>query len=373
MNKSEKNLSVSRGVEGDIHSGLTEDQIMFRTLIAMCIPAVAAIFAMGTNALFNILVAVATSLVCHYLLKAIDLKSIKKLRKTTYETPYSPLVAGMIVGLCMGELSPYYVTAFVAVLTMVVFKWGQEKYFGKKIINPAAGAKALVLLVITISWFLPDSLTSGLLFYPEHLMFNLFTEEGFLGAMEFAEQMNFYGLGNLSISQSLILWKAHGWIGGASGVLTLASGILLAFWIKLKWRISLSYLIGMTVLSIVLGFATGGHIFMRIAFHVFTGSVIFLGFYMATEPQTTPVTQTGQYLFGGILAFLTMGLQLLGFFGSSFVALAILNPYASYIDRIRIKKPFGKEVRKYSPAESLPAAPDTTSPVLTYDPSKCIT
>ncbi len=372
-NSNENARNLRRGVAGDLHSGLTEDQVMFRTLIAMCIPAIAAVIAMGTNALFNILTALVVSLICHYILKAVDLNSIRDLKNVTYETPYSPLVAGMIVGLCMGELSPYYVTAFVAALTMVGFKWGQEKYFGRKIINPAAGAKALVLLAITITWFLPDSLTSGMLFYPEHLMYNLFTEEGFLGAMELAEQMNFYGTENLSITQSLILWKRHGWIGGASGILTLASGVLLAFWIKLKWRISVSYLLAMTVLSIGVGMATGGHLLMRIAFHVFTGSVMFLAFYMATEPQTTPVTFKAQYLFGIILAILTMGLQMLGLFGSSFIALAILNPYVSYLDKIDLKNPFGEKERKFSPAESLPTAPDTTSPVLTYDPSKCIT
>ncbi len=368
-----ESLSLRQGVAGDIHSGLTENQVMFRTLVAMSIPALAAVFAMGTNALYNILVALVTALICHYILKAVDLRSLRELKKVTYETPYSPLTAGMIVGLCMGELSPYYVTATVAALTMVVFKWGQEKLFYRKHINPAAGAKAVVLLLITISWFLPDSLSSGMLFYPDHLRFALFTEEGFLGAMELAEQMNFYGTENLSVTQSLIFWKRHGWIGGASGILTLASGILLAFWIKLKWRISLSYLLGMAVLAIGTGLFTGGHLFMRVAFHVFTGSVIFLAFYMATEPQTTPVTFKGQYLFGVLLAVLTMGLQMAGLFGSSFIALAIINPFASYLDRVGLREPFGEKERKYSPGQSLPSAPDTTSPVLAYDPSKCIT
>ncbi|MFW5985449.1 MAG: molybdopterin-dependent oxidoreductase [Halanaerobiaceae bacterium] len=367
-----KSFIPNRGVANDVHSGLTENQVMIRTLVVMTIPAVLAVFAMGSQAFYNILTALVTALIAHYILKAIDLKSVWQLREATYESAYSPLAAGMIVGLSMGELSPYYVTAFVSALTMVVFKWGQEKYFGRKVVNPAAGAKALVLMGLTLVWVLPDSLTTGMLFYPEHLQYALYTEEGFLGVMELAEQMGFYGTENLSVAQSLILWKAHGWIGGASGIATLASGILLAYWIKLKWRISLSYLLGMTVLSVILGLFTGGNLALRIAFHVFTGSVIFLAFFMATEPQTTPVTFKAQYLFGGVLAFLTLGLQLAGIFGSSFVALAIINPFASYFDRVGEKVAFGKEKRRYSPAESLPTAPDTTSPVLTYDPAKCI-
>ncbi len=368
----QNDLSLRQKPEPLRHSELTEDQVMLRTFIAMCIPAIAAILAMGTMALFNILAAVVTAVICHFIIKKLEAQDTKTLGETTYESPYSPLVAGMIVGLCMGELSPYWITAIVSAVTMIGFKWAQEKYLGRKVINPAAGAKMLVLLIITFMWFLPDSLASGMLFYPEHLAYNLFTAEGFQGAMELTEVMGFYGTENLSVTESLLLWKRHGWIGGASGIATLASGVLLAYWIKLKWRISLSFLGGMAVLAALMGLATGGPVLTRIAFHVFTGSVIFLGFYMATEPQTTPTTFTGQYIFGGLLALLTMGLTLIGLYGASFVALVILNPYAPYIDRIGLKEAFGKGKKVFSPGQDIDLSKDTTSPVLVYDSSKCI-
>ncbi|GEM_PF-22029 len=357
----------------DSHSGLTEDQIMLRTFVAMCIPAVAAVIAMGQPAFFNILTAVTTAVACHLLIKVYELKDLSNLGEPTYKTLYSPLVAGMIVGLCVGELSPYPVTAVISAVTMIVFKWGQEKYFGRKIINPAAGAKALVLLLITSMWFLSDPLTAGQLFYPEHLQYSLLSGEGFMAAMEYAEALGFYGTENLSITESLFLWKRHGWIGGASGVLTLASGVLLAIWIRLKWRLALSYLAGMTALSVLLGTATGSPIIMRIAFHVFTGSVIFLAFFMATEPQTTPATTFGEYAFGAVLALLTMAGQLVGLYGSSFVALAIMNPFAPYFDRFKLTVPYGTELREHKIGEEEPVKGDSsTSPVLSYDSSKCI-
>ncbi len=368
----QKDLALRQKPEPLKHSELTEDQVMLRTFIAMCIPALAAILAMGTMALFNILSAVVTAVICHFIIKKLETQDRTKLGETTYDSPYSPLVAGMIVGLCMGELSPYWITAIVSAVTMIGFKWAQEKYVGRKVINPAAGAKMLVLLIITFMWFLPDSLASGMLFYPEHLAYNLFTGEGFQGAMELGEVMGFYGTENLSVTESLFLWKRHGWIGGASGIATLFSGVLLAYWIKLKWRITLSFLGGMTILAAILGLATGGPVITRIAFHVFTGSVIFLGFYMATEPQTTPATLKGQYIFGGLLALLTMGLTLIGLYGASFVALVILNPYAPYIDRIGLKEPFGRGKKSFSPGKDIDLTKDTTSPVLVYDASKCI-
>ncbi len=352
-----KSFSFSRGESLENHSGLTKDQVMIRTFVAMCIPAVAAIFAMGTNALYNILTALITTLVFHYIIKAFELKTFslkifKKSNETTYQSPYSPLVAGMIVGLCVGELTPYYITAIISILTLVVFKWGQENFFERKVVNPAAAGKAIFLLVLTLLWFLPDSLEIGMLFYPEHLDYALYTEDGFLGAMELAEQIGFYGTENLSVTQSLILWKEHGWIGGASGLAVLASGVLLGLWIKLKWRITISYLVVMTILSIILGLFTGGHIPLRIAYHVFTGSVVFLAVYMATDPKTTPVTWKGQYIFGLVLGILTMGLQLVGLFGSSFIALVILNPYSYVMDRIGMKLPFGSIISSAEGSDS---------------------
>jgi len=152
---------------------------------------------------------------------------------------------------------------------MVGFKWGQERLFGRKIINPAAGAKALVLLTLTALWILPDSLVTGQLFYPSHLQYALYTREGLAGTTELVEQVGFYGTQNLSVFWSLILWKAHGWIGGASGIIVIISGILLAYWIKLKWRITVSFLAMMAVLAVAVGLYTGGDLALRVAFHVF--------------------------------------------------------------------------------------------------------
>jgi|GEM_PF-6876021 len=57
------------------HSQLTDDQVMIRTLVAMLLPAAAAVLPMGTQATYNILVAVVTALICHCILQAIDLTS----------------------------------------------------------------------------------------------------------------------------------------------------------------------------------------------------------------------------------------------------------------------------------------------------------
>lgn len=61
---------------------------------------------------------------------------------------------------------------------------------------------------------------------------------------------------------------------------------------------------------------------------------MFLAFLMATEPQSTPMPERAQHLFGAPLALLTFGLLLLGVHGGSVLALVILILLTPALDRI---------------------------------------
>ncbi len=312
-----------------VHSGVTKDAVMMRTLLAMCLPAAAAVFAMGAAALAHIVLAMFTVLFCHYLIGFLELHW----RGTaSYKSPWSPAVAAMIVGLSMPIASPYYATVGVAILTMVVFKWLQGQLCGRKYVNPAAASKVLLLVILS----LVASLGTGMMFYPAHLRLDLWTAAGF------DEVIAFYaGRTNLSGVQSLILWKDHGWIGGASGLVVLVAGIGAALWIKLKWRIVLSLLLSVGVLAAVMALISGGNVVDRLAFHLFTGSVIFMGFFMATEPQSTPLAEGGQYLFGTALGVGTFFLQQLNVLGGSIIVLVALNLLTPLFDGLGRRRSYG--------------------------------
>ena len=81
----------------------------------------------------------------------------------------------------------------------------------------------------------------------------------------------------------------------------------------------------------------------RLLFELFIGSSIFMAFFMATDPATTPFSGIGQIIFGVGLAVLTIVIQtFMGFFGGSLLALLIMNLTVPLIDKIRINKPFGR-------------------------------
>ena len=93
-------------------------------------------------------------------------------------------------------------------------------------------------------------------------------------------------------------------------------------------------------MALALGFYYGGDPLLRVIFHLFLGSSIFLAFFMATDPATTPLTHMGQLVFGVGLAVLTILIQTFtGFLGGSILALLIMNVASPWLDRVGKLRP----------------------------------
>lgn len=249
---------------------------------------------------------------------------------------------------------------FIAVITLigqVVFK-KVAGIGGRKPVNPAAAAKFLILLPFICSLFLPK----------EH--FAAFGDGGGLGVPILAGPIGggdlpvgTNGMGSFAsylqscytnpmvatpdnLNTLMILDKFHGWPGGASSLLVIIVGIaLFALGRKyFKWKVTAAYFVSIVILSVLMSFIYADADFTtRLLFEVFIGSSIFLGFFMATDPATTPFSGTGQIIFGVGLGILTVLIQTyMNFFGGSLLALIIMNLTVPLIDRIRIGKPFGR-------------------------------
>lgn len=246
----------------------------------------------------------------------------------------------------------FYYVALISVIGMVVFK-KVAGLAGRKIVNPAAAAKFLVLLpaiftTLITSWHL----SSGMLMVP--------SLSGGIGATAIVGGNGAAAFGGYlqgcyaiptattmdSIESIMLLAKYHGWVGGASSIAVIIAGVaLFAIGRKyFKWKITASYLISIAVLSLMFSFIFGdADLTTRLLFELFVGSSIFMAFFMATDPATTPFSGIGQIIFGVGLAILTIVIQtFMGFFGGSLLALLIMNLTVPLIDKIRINKPFGR-------------------------------
>jgi coenzyme F420 hydrogenase subunit beta len=88
----------------------------------------------------------------------------------------------------------------------------------------------------------------------------------------------------------------------------------------------------------------GGDALLRLEFELLIGSSIFLAFFMATDPATTPLTYLGQMIFGVGLGVLTVLIQsYMNFFGGSILALVVMNLTSPLLDRVGRLRPKAAE------------------------------
>ncbi|MCW3995448.1 MAG: RnfABCDGE type electron transport complex subunit D [Candidatus Bathyarchaeota archaeon] len=236
--------------------------------------------------------------------------------------------------------------ALITLIGMVLFKKLQG-LAGRKFVNPAAAAKLLVLLPLLFVVLIPADHVTDIptlatsLGYSGETSFGAFMQYCFTNPMPIAAG-NFPAINQNAVLQTLFLEKYHGWVGGASSLAVIIAGIALFAVARryIKWRITLSYIVTTVVFAGILSAVYGGDPVLRIAFHLFVGSSIFLAFFMATDPATTPLTYMGQAIFGAGVAVLTILLQTYAhFFGGSILALIIMNLTVPKLDKIGKLKP----------------------------------
>ncbi len=369
------NLSKSKLT---IHSWINKNSLMAYTLFALLILVAVSALAWWPTSIILTIISVATAVCLDYLV-SLAMKS-KGPRNTLSAAVFGLFVAlsytltartstswvftvhltqGLIPDQYIPELLPmeapmaYAYVAAIAAVGMVLF----EKVQGmlrRKYVNPVAAAKLLVFLPFLNQVLLPSahpvsiSLTgpinygnSASLTGP-NVLFDFFGPllQACLGAPT-SEHISRVGVLPVDVFKTLTLLKYHSWVGGASSLAVVLVG--LAFFLvarrHVKWRITLSYLLTITAMSLLMYAIYGGDPILRIGFELFIGSSIFLAFFMATDPATTPLTCLGQDIFGIGLGIFTVLIQMyMNFLGGSILALVIMNLSSPLLDKIGLKK-----------------------------------
>jgi electron transport complex protein RnfD len=363
---------------------VTKNRLMTYTFIALIILELVSIvmwwpvteegWSLGVTSAIDAVIAVLVAVALDYLLSFV-MKSKGPLNTM------SAAVFGMVVALSYTLGIPAIATeeeqllpliapgsfVYVAVISavgLIVFKKFQG-FLGRKYVNPAATAKLVVLLPFVYQILLPTSHISNVSL-AKAVGYTVYYNGQPTAMGSFASFMQ-YCFGNPSVVgastfnsfqpsdvfQTLFLAKFHGWVGGASSLAVIIVGVGLFIVARkyIKWRITLSYLMVVTVMALIMTAVYGavaGDTFeqaalLRIEFELFIGSSIFLAFFMATDPATTPLTGIGQGVFGAGLGVLTVLIQTyLNFFGGSILALIIMNLTVPLLDRVGVHKPFGR-------------------------------
>lgn len=349
------------------YASMTKDKLMTYTFVALVVLTAISFVSFGFDSLIVALISVGVAV-------GIDLL----LHKVVEDSPLnimSAAVFGLIVALSFslglptmgaGATYPLIITmqgtglyifpALISLIGMVLFKKIQGLR-GRKLVNPAAAAKLLVLVFILSVALLPSEHTDLFPSLTSALSLNTAAEGqmappfGLALQQCFAKDYSAYTpdytafntIGLNEVLYTMTVLKYHGWVGGISSIAVIAVGLALFLICRryIKWRITVAYLATVALFALALSFVyADGDPLLRVVFHLFAGSSIFMAFFMATDPASTPLTYMGQMIFGVGLGLLTVGIQTyMNFFGGSILALIIMNLTSPLLDRVGKLRP----------------------------------
>lgn len=138
----------------------------------------------------------------------------------------------------------------------------------------------------------------------------------------------------------LVLGNYPGPMGTTFCVIILACLVLLIAHGAMTWHIPLTYLATCAVWAFLLPRIPVGP-FRSVLFEMFSGAIIFAAVFIVAEPTTAPVNPRAKLVYGVLLGISTMFFRSYGVYemGVCF-AILLLNPLASYLDRIFAGKAF---------------------------------
>ena len=131
----------------------------------------------------------------------------------------------------------------------------------------------------------------------------------------------------------MLVGNIPGGVGEVSALLLFAGGVYIIMRGVADWRVPLSFLGTVAAITLLLPQNINGLGFM--GYELFSGSLMLVAIFMATDPVTSPVTKGGRLIYGILCGGLTVLLRYYGRDTEGVVyAVLTMNLFAGLIDRI---------------------------------------
>jgi len=244
---------------------------------------------------------------------------ILKIRKKHFVNDLSAILTGVLFAMTMPPGIPLFYV-FVGVSFGIIF--GKQLFggLGQNIFNPALLGRVFLMAsfpVAMTSWISPlDAVTSA----------------SPLGAWKFS--------GEMWETSKIFMGNCPGSIGETSSLLLSLGGIFLIVRKTIDWRIPLSYIGSVFVLSgirYLFSPAAGSPVF-----HIFAGGLMLGAFFMATDPVTSPASFKGRFIFGSGCGLFTLFIRYFsGYPEGVMFSILLMNAFSPLIERMSPPKPFG--------------------------------
>jgi Na+-translocating ferredoxin:NAD+ oxidoreductase subunit D len=303
-----------------LHSGESISRIMW-TVIFCLIPAGAAgVIIFGLSALWTIILAVVSAVLCEWLIQALTKRKISVLDG-------SAILTGLLLAYNLPPQVPFWIPIIGAIFSISVAKMAFGG-LGQNIFNPALAGRVFLMA----SW--PKYLTT-------------FTQPFNYDAVTSATPLALLKEGKLVQhipNWDLFLGIRGGCIGEVCIIALLAGALFLLIRGYISWHIPISFIATTGFLT----WAFGGKTFFNgdWIFHVLSGGLILGAFFMATDYVTSPLTKKGHLAFGIGCGALTAVIRLWGGYpeGVSY-AILIMNAATPLIDRYTKNRVYGTKTK----------------------------
>lgn len=279
-------------------------KMMKGMLIALAPAALFAIYSYRLSAVLLIVVSIAAAVGSEALYQYLTKKPVKV-------KDLSAVVTGLLLALTVSPSLPLYVVAAGSIFGIVV---GKQLFggYGKNLFNPALFGRLFIIYAFpgTMSpWLAPVDLTTTA------TPLQIIRSEGTLTPLS-----------------DLFLGTIPGSLGETSALLLLLGAGYLIYNRFANWRIPVSVIAAVVLVSLLTG--------QNVLFHLFSGSLIIGAFFMATDPVSSPKTQPGRYIFGFGVGLIIMAMRLWGWLpeGTTFAIIG-MNLLVPLINRYTKPKP----------------------------------
>ena len=289
---------------------------IFRGMIIALFPAtLLSIYLFREKAILLILVGITVAVVSEALFQFIFR------RKYTFKDG-GAVTTGLLLALSVSPSTPMYVLAAASAVGIII---GKQVFggFHKNLFNPALFGRLFLILAFPTAmspWLSPVDMVSTT------TPLRLFRDSGISTPI-----------------QDLFIGNIGGSIGEVSALALLLGAAYLIYNKYANWKIPVSCLAAVSVLSILTG--------QNPLFHIFSGSLILGAFFMATDPVTSPKSDNGRLIFGAGIGIIIMSIRLWGWVpeGTTFAILG-MNYFVPFINTEMTRLKSGKlkkEVKEY--------------------------
>ncbi len=308
-------------VSPHVRSRLTTGEVMYNVILALMPATVAGVYVHGLRAFLIVAVSVLSAVMTEFVFDYVA-------GRPNTLTDGSAVVTGLLLALCLPASVPLYIPyvgSLFAILVVKCFFGG----LGHNFMNPALAARCFLLI-------------------------------------SFGGAMTNYTLDGVSTATPLAALASGGtvevmrtYLGFSSGVIGSSAAALLVgglwLWVVsgITFEIPAAVLVSFSLFVALFGGQGFDPAF--IALQICGGGIVMGAFFMATDPVTSPVTSTGQLIYGAAVGILAGLFRVKGSTADSVsYAIIIANMVTPLIDEFIVPKPFGYREQSSDAQKGIP-------------------